>query len=63
ANADGAFLAMALGTATGLMAYFLIGFYVAALVSAVVSMLVTFISIAVAQQEFNWKQLNQEQIK
>ncbi|MGD9385979.1 MAG: urea transporter, partial [Thioalkalispiraceae bacterium] len=63
ANADGAFLAMALGTATGLMAYFLIGFYVAALVSAVISMLVTFISIAVAQQEFNWKQLNQEQIK
>lgn len=59
ANAYGAFLAMALGTSIGLWAYFAIGFYVAALVAAAVSMVVTFSSIAMSKDQFDWQQLEQ----
>jgi Na+/proline symporter len=61
ANADGAFLAMAIGTAAGLWAFFAIGFYVAALVSAVVSMSITFLSIALSKRQFHWEQLGPQQ--
>ena len=57
ANAYGAFLAMALGTVIGLWAYFTIGFYVAALVAAAVSMVITLISVAISQVQFDWNQL------
>jgi len=59
ANAYGAFIAMAAGTAVGLWSYFAIGFYVAALVSAAVSMSVVLISAALSNNHFAWEQLNQ----
>jgi len=60
ANAAGAFFAMALGTLIGLWAYFAIGFYVAALVSAAVSMAITFVSMVISKNQFNWELLDQE---
>lgn len=59
ANANGALLAMVLGTGCGIWAYFGIGFYVAALVSAAVSMLVVFISMVLSRTEFDWQHLNE----
>lgn len=59
ATANGAFIAMAAGTAVGLWSYFAIGFYVAALVSAAVSMTVVFVSAALSNKHFEWDQLNQ----
>ncbi len=50
-------LAMLLGTACGLYAYFTIGFYVAALVSALVSMIVMFTAYF-GKTQFDWKCLN-----
>lgn len=50
-------LAMLLGTAAGLYAYFAIGFYVAALVSAAVSMLVM-LTAFVSRPTFNWDALS-----
>jgi len=49
--------AMVLGTATGLYAYFAIGFYVAALVSAAVSMLVMLLALR-TEPTFDWAKLN-----
>lgn len=60
ANATGAFLAMLLGTSTGILAFFSIGFYVAALVSAVVSMLVVLISMWLRPDDFEWSRLNEK---
>lgn len=59
ANATGAFLAMLLGTLTGIWAYFSIGFYVAALVSAAVSMLIMLASIWLIPDNFDWSKLNE----
>lgn len=60
ANATGAFLAMLLGTSTGIWAFFSIGFYVAALVSAVVSMLVVLMSMWLIPDDFEWSRLNEK---
>lgn len=60
ANAVGATLAMLLGTLSGLIAYFQIGFYVAALVSTAVSMLIMLISTWQWPQVFDWQQLRGE---
>lgn len=57
-NGGGATLAMLLGTGTGLACYFLIGFYVAALVSAAVSMTVVLLSTWLRPADFNWSQLD-----
>ena len=57
-NPLGASLAMLLGTGVGLASYFLIGFYVAALVSAAVSMLVVLLSTWWWPRDFDWHQLN-----
>ena len=57
-NPTGASLAMLLGTAIGLASYFMVGFYVAALVSAAVSMLLVLLSTWLAPHDFEWKQLN-----
>jgi Na+/proline symporter len=57
ANATGAFLAMLSGTIVGLIAFNVIGFYVAALVSAAVSMLVTLVSIMLSKADFDWHML------
>ncbi|MEJ2463529.1 MAG: sodium:solute symporter family protein [Candidatus Thiodiazotropha sp.] len=58
ANANGATLAMVLGTAAGLTAYFQIGFYVAALVSAAVSMSVVLIATWSRPDDFDWQSLD-----
>jgi Na+/proline symporter len=61
ANPLGATLAMVLGTAAGLTAYFQIGFYVAALVSAVVSMTLVIITTLMKPQRFDWQQLDEQE--
>ena len=61
ASATGASLAMVLGTAAGLWAYFAIGFYVAALISAFVSMLVVVLARRAHAQPFDWDSLREEQ--
>jgi len=58
-NPTGAMAAMLLGTAIGLAAYFLIGFYVAALVSALVSMCIVLASTWLAPRDFDWSSLNE----
>ena len=60
-NPTGAALAMLAGTSIGLLAYFVIGFYVAALVSAAVSMLVVVLSSWLRPGSFDWQRLNPAQ--
>lgn len=60
-NPTGACVAMVAGTACGLAAYFLIGFYVAALVSAAVSMGVVLLSTWLAPRAFDWARLDEAQ--
>jgi len=57
-NPAGASLAMLLGTAIGLASYFLIGFYVAALISAAISMSLVLITTWLAPREYDWALLN-----
>ncbi len=57
ANSLGASAAMVLGTASGLFAYFAIGFYVAALVSAAVSMVVVCVAARWRPGYFDWRSL------
>lgn len=57
-NPTGATLAMLLGTMTGLVSYFTIGFYVAALASAAVSMTLVLLTTWWWPREFEWLQLN-----
>jgi Na+/proline symporter len=56
-NPTGAALAMVAGTAIGLAGYFLIGFYVAALISAAVSMCIVLISTWLRPADFEWATL------
>ncbi|MDV3239598.1 MAG: sodium:solute symporter family protein [Gammaproteobacteria bacterium] len=58
-NPAGAAAAMVAGTACGLAAYFLIGFYVAALVAAAVSMGVVLFSTWLAPRTFDWARLDE----
>lgn len=51
--------AMVLGTAIGLTSYFMIGFYVAALLSCLVSGLITGWGVWRSRQLFNWQDLNE----
>lgn len=60
ANRTGATLAMVLGTSFGLVAYFQIGFYVAALVSTAVSMLLMLLSTWKWPESYDWQQLKGE---
>jgi Na+/proline symporter len=57
ANRYGAIAGMVLGTISGLIAYFEIGFYTAALVGAAVSMVCVVLSTWLAPQPFDWKRL------
>lgn len=57
-NPMGAALAMLVGTTVGLICYFTIGFYVAALISAAVSMAIVVTSTWLKPVEFQWSQLN-----
>jgi SSS family transporter len=59
-NPIGASLAMVLGTIFGQIAFFAIGFYVAAIVSALVSMLIIIISTLLWPKQFEWHQLSGE---
>jgi Na+/proline symporter len=58
ASPAGAFWAMLLGTALGLAAYFVIGFYVAALVSAFVSMTIVWTTARLSPADFRWSDLD-----
>lgn len=58
-NPLGATLAMVLGTSAGLIAYFEIGFYVAALVSTAVSMTLVIASTLLRPHDFDWRRLNE----
>lgn len=58
-----AWLAMAAGTACGLAGYFIIGFYVAALISCLVSALITLTGVLYSKTEIDWKSLNESQGK
>ncbi|ASD68696.1 sodium:solute symporter family protein [Pseudoalteromonas piscicida] len=49
--------AMLLGTLSGLIGYFYIGFYVAALISCAVSLLICVIAWRFSQQSFHWQAL------
>jgi len=57
-NPSGATFAMFLGTVVGLISYFLIGFYVAALVSAAISMTLVLLTTWMAPRSFDWATLN-----
>ncbi|MGM0524651.1 MAG: sodium:solute symporter family protein [Pseudomonadota bacterium] len=52
--------AMALGTLSGLVGYFAIGFYVAALISCAVSGVICWVGVVNSQRLFDWQQLNEE---
>jgi Na+/proline symporter len=58
-NPSGATAAMVLGSAAGLTGYFVIGWYVAALLGAAVSMLVVLISTWARPREFDWHKLGE----
>ncbi|MGY6277359.1 sodium:solute symporter family protein [Methylomonas sp. MgM2] len=58
-NPTGAAFAMLFGTAAGLIAYFQIGFYVAALVSTAVSMLIVLSSTYLRPHAYDWQRLNE----
>ena len=53
-------LAMAFGTILGLIAYFKVGFYVAALTSCLISLLVCLIGLLLADDQFQWHKLETE---
>jgi Na+/proline symporter len=57
-NPLGATMAMALGTLIGLASYFLIGFYVAALVAAAVSMSLVIVTSWLSPRSFDWELLD-----
>jgi len=59
-NPTGAALAMVAGTGIGLAGYFLIGFYVAALISAAVSMTIVLLSTWLRPADFDWSVLNND---
>ncbi|MEJ2213409.1 MAG: urea transporter, partial [Gammaproteobacteria bacterium] len=61
-NPVGASFAMLLGTLIGLASYFLIGFYVAALISAAVSMLLVLLSTLLMPRPYDWSLLNTQQV-
>lgn len=62
-NSTGATLAMVAGTTIGLAGYFLIGFYVAALISAAVSMLIVLISTWLRPDDFDWATLTVSEVR
>ena len=53
--------AMVLGSAAGFTAYFVIGFYVAALVGAAVSMVIVLAGFIWSKERFDWAQLDESQ--
>ena len=62
-NRIGATVAMVLGSAVGLTAYFLIGFYVAALVGAAVSMVTVLLTTWLKPEPFAWSDLHETSLE
>lgn len=60
ASSQGALWGMVLGTATGLIAYFQLGWYTASLTGAAVSMIVTVVSAYLKPDDFDWRELNEQ---
>lgn len=58
-NQAGATAAMVFGSAAGVAAYFMIGFYVSALVGAAVSMLIVVVTTWLWPRDFDWSILNE----
>ncbi|MEQ9366063.1 MAG: urea transporter, partial [Leptospirales bacterium] len=58
-NPAGATAAMILGSGVGLLSYYTIGFYVAALVGAAVSMAIVLVTTWLRPRDFRWEDLNQ----
>nr|WP_256435594.1 hypothetical protein [Aliikangiella sp. G2MR2-5] len=56
-------LAMAIASAIGLVGYFKIGFYVAALLSCLVSLVICLSGIALRNENFDWQLLSAEEVK
>lgn len=59
----GAVLAMTLGTGAGLLSYFLLGWYTAALVAAAVSVGITLLSLATTDESFDWARLDPSRVE
>ncbi|WP_138378791.1 sodium:solute symporter family protein [Luteithermobacter gelatinilyticus] len=62
-NGHAAGWAMVLGTGSGLIGYYTIGFYVAALISAATSLLVMAVLSWGSATRFNWNHLNEENVE
>lgn len=62
ASGSGALWAMLLGTTTGLVAYFTLGWYTASLIGTFVSMLVVVISLKLTREQFDWSKLAGEPV-
>lgn len=62
-NRWGASLAMIAGTILGLTAYFVIGFYVAALVGAAVSMAIVLLTTWLWPNSFEWQELSEDRLE
>jgi len=58
-NRHGAILGMAIGSAAGLTGYFVVGFYVAALVGGFVSMAIVLLSSWLWPDDFEWERLHE----
>lgn len=53
--------AMTLGTLSGLAGYFIIGFYVAALLSCIVSAVICGLGLLLSKRQFDWQQLDEQE--
>lgn len=62
-NPIGSTLGMIAGSAIGLACYFLVGWYVAALVGSAVSMLVVLASTLLAPSDFDWSRLREQPVE
>ncbi|MET1255545.1 sodium:solute symporter family protein [Aliikangiella maris] len=56
-------IAMLSGAVCGLIGYFVIGFYVAALISCAVSLIVCLLGISIKNANFQWQQLDDKPLK
>ena len=61
ASKTGASLAMILGSVTGLVAYYELGWYTASLIATTVSMFVTILSRYLNPTDFDWSELNERE--
>lgn len=61
-NTTGVLLAMVLGSAAGLAAYFTLGWYTASLIGTAVSMIVVCVSTWLKPGRFDWKTLNEAHV-